>query len=116
MIPLLADISFADASILGVVVIVLVFLSGWFFDYRRDQREAAGQFEPRATPALHRQFVTREEFEKLEQRVDDLRVELLEKLDDNNEEGEKRVVKLHERIDALPSRIITLLRETKGLL
>lgn len=95
------------ASSIGWVVVILTGLVVSFSTVWKNLR---------ATPALHRQFVTREEFEKLEGRVDDLRMELLEKLHDNNTAAEDRVKDLHKRIDALPTRIISLLRETKGLL
>ena len=70
----------------------------------------------RPNPALHKQFVSREEFDKLESRVDAMREDLLLKLEENNRLGEGRALKLHERINGIPAQIIALLGGTKGLL
>ncbi len=68
------------------------------------------------TPPLGEEFVTRREFEALEKRIDEKIDELGTQLASNNEAGEKRVVALQDRINALPGEIIKLLRQTKDLL
>ncbi|HTJ77952.1 MAG TPA: hypothetical protein VL357_03075 [Rariglobus sp.] len=103
MTPLLADLSMSDAPVLGGAVLVIVFLSSWLFNYRRDQREASGQFEPRATPALHHQFVTRAEFEKHTE-------DISKRLDKIEEAGEQRVIRIYDKLDKQTERIIEIVR------
>lgn len=67
-------------------------------------------------PALTEEFVTRREFIVLENRIDLKMDELGKQITANSQAGEDRVIKLHNRLNSLPSEIIDLLRKTKGLL
>ena len=97
---------------MGALVVALIALTGWFFQYKKDRREEDAKHEPRATPALHRQFVTREEFEK---HADDIG----HRLDKIEEAGEARVIRLYDKIDrtseATVSRIIEIISKQKKL-
>lgn len=56
---------------LGYVVFALILLSRWLWDYNRARREEGGQYEPKATPPLHKEYVTRTEVEKIERTLKD---------------------------------------------
>lgn len=55
---------------IGIVVICLITLSRWLWDYNRSRREELQQHEPRANPPLHKEYVTREDHKKLEERFE----------------------------------------------
>jgi hypothetical protein len=90
---------------IGVIVLALIFLSRWLWDYNRSRREEAQQFEPKANPALHHTFATKGELERLERDVAKI-----------EEEQRDDIAALHKRIDAVPDRVIALLKQTKGLI
>lgn len=68
MTPLLAQSTESlPAATVGVVVLSLILLTRWLWDYNRAKREESAQVEPRANPPLHKEYVTKEQHAKLEQ-------------------------------------------------
>jgi hypothetical protein len=68
MIPLLAQSTQPlSYQTVGVIVLTLVLLTRWLWDYNRAKREENALHEPRANPPLHKEYVTREQHAKLEQ-------------------------------------------------
>lgn len=51
---------------IGILVISLIYLSRWLWDYNRERRDAAAEFEPKASPALHKEYATKVELERIE--------------------------------------------------
>lgn len=104
MIHLLAQSSGIDPAFMGALVVALIALSGWFFQYKKDRREEDAKHEPKASPALHRQFVTREEYERHAADIHD-------QINALRREGEDRVRRIHERMDKQTDRIIEVIRD-----
>ena len=90
----------------GATVIILMMISKWLWDYNRSKREEAASYEPRATPALHHQFVTRHEFER---HVEDINT----RLDKIEEAGEQRVIRIYDKMDKQTERIIEIIRTSR---
>jgi Tfp pilus assembly protein PilO len=104
MIPLLLAQASPDPAFMGALVVALIAITGWFFQYKRDRREEEQSSRP--SPALHRQFVTREEFDR---HVEEIAAQLVEL----RREGEDRVRRIHERMDKQTDRIIEVIRDQK---
>ena len=85
----------------GMVALAVMFGSKWLWDYSRSRREAEGQHEPKATPPLHRQFVTREEFQTLAARVDAIACEVHDGFAKLDHKRSVSVANLHSAITAL---------------
>jgi hypothetical protein len=109
-VTLLAESSSIDPAFMGALVFALIALTGWFFQYKKDRREEEARHEPRATPALHHQFVTRQEFQG---HVEDVG----HRLDKIEQAGEARVIRIYDKIDQTSEktvdRIIKLISEQK---
>lgn len=140
-----------NPSSVGVIVLILMILTRWLWDYNRARREDAESHEPKANPPLHQVYAPLARVEKLEGEVSGLkstindafreaahtssnsRQKIYDRLNEQGETlatlsgqferiaGELVAVKddqaeFNKRIDALPTRMITLLRETKGLI
>lgn len=52
------------AEFIGLVVLVLILLTRWLWDYNKNRREEAALHEPKANPPLHKEYVTRTEHER----------------------------------------------------
>lgn len=67
MMPFLAQSTeTVSAGTLGIVMLCLIILTRWLWDYNRARREDSAQHEPRANPPLHKEYVTKEQHAKLE--------------------------------------------------
>lgn len=110
----------------GMVVLALMLLTRWLWEYNREQRAKEALHEPKATPPLHTQFAAKADLTKLEVRVDNLTTEIrggFDRLDAKrsssiagiHDDLNAGLEKVHKRIDAIPAHVISLLRETQQL-
>ena len=108
-------------------MLTAAFLTKWLWDYNRERREERAELEPRANPPLHATYASKAEcvlhnarVEHLEQKVDanykDLDAKRSMSVANLHEKFEEQTRELNARIDAIPARTISLLRETKNLL
>lgn len=103
MMPPLSDISHPSTESIGLFVLILVYLSRWFFDYSRNRREEAAQLEPKANPPLHQTFATKEAHAELKREIDKL---------DN--ERRVSVAKLHDKQEAMGTRLARVEEKCDG--
>lgn len=62
-----------SAEFIGMLVVGIIFLTRWLWDYNRSRREETQQHEPRANPPLHKEYVTKADYTK---ESDELKAEL----------------------------------------
>lgn len=87
----------------ALVVLSLVLLSRWLWDYNRSRRDDEERHEPKAVPALHLTYATKSEHSALATRMDE---EL------GRERGARK--KIHEDIAALQALTAALQVELRG--
>ncbi|MFA6962431.1 MAG: hypothetical protein WC205_16875 [Opitutaceae bacterium] len=72
MISLLAQTTAPlSAEFFGMVALALIIMSRWLFDYNRSRREESDRLEPKSTPPLHERFISRPEYTRDQQEVDE---------------------------------------------
>lgn len=100
----------------GMVALAVMFGCKWLWDYNRQRRDADAQHEPKATPPLHRQFVTREEFQALAERVDGIAAEVHEGFRALDHKRSVSVANLHAAITQLGNAVRSEIKaDTKGV-
>lgn len=87
----------------ALVVLSLIVLTRWLWDYNRARRDDEQRHEPRANPALHLTYATKQEHSDLATRFDD---EL------GRERGARK--KMHEEIAALQAISAALKAEARA--
>lgn len=48
-----------SAEFIGMLVLGLILLTRWLWDYNKNRREETAQHEPRANPPLHKEYVSK---------------------------------------------------------
>lgn len=101
---------------IGLVVIALIYLSRWLWDYNRSRREDAGQHEPRAHPPLHVTFASREEHAELKGRVDGIETKIDEGFQRLDARRSSSVAGLHDDLeDSITSLRLEVKADIKGV-
>lgn len=103
--PLLAQFSPPSPEAIGILVLGLVFLTRWLWDYNRSRREDAAQHEPRSTPPLHEKFATKAELAALSERVDSLSGEIKHGFERLDEKRSVSIAGLHKRLETAVTEI-----------
>ncbi len=62
LLPLAQSTAPLSHEMLGMIVIGLMLMSRWLWDYNRQRREEAAQIEPKSNPPLHERFISRPEY------------------------------------------------------
>ena len=86
-----------STEFIGMVVLSLVFLSRWLWDYNRQKREEDERKEPKSNPPLHERFVEVPDYQKDQELID-------ERL--NSATASRK--KMHGEIDELGNRVTAL--------
>lgn len=134
-----ASLQEPSAEFIGLVVLVLILVSRWLWDYSRHEREQTQLHEPRANPPLHKEYVSKADHDQFrKETVEELkrhagrRAEIYEA---QKQQGEKLVrletmvaqqgedlsalkeqtKELQERITSVPQRTIDLLLDAQRL-
>lgn len=54
----------------GMLVLGLIFVSRWLWDYRKNTREEDDRKEPKSNPPLHERFISRPEYTRDQEEID----------------------------------------------
>lgn len=102
MVWILAQLSSGGVSAenLGIFILAAAFLSKWAWDYKRASREDTAAAEPKANPPLHKQFVTREEFQALSGRFEEIGRELRSSFIELDRKRSVSIAGLHDDLSA----------------
>jgi DNA anti-recombination protein RmuC len=119
----------ASPYAVGIIVSVIMALTLWLFEYRRDQREMnretarvneraqdqqaarVREMEPRLDPPAHKHFATKEEVQRLEIRANRLDEKIDHNFTDLNSARSKSIEGLHRRIETEAGKLRDEMRE-----
>jgi len=121
----------ADSATFGIVVAVILALTLWLFEYRRDQREAKRdedrkiekiqaekerlqqEKEPRANPPLHQQFASHDDVADLEADIRKLEVDFNARDAANAKTSHESREKIYNSIRSLEQSVSALKKENE---
>jgi hypothetical protein len=86
-------------TLIGLIVIALIYLSRWLWDYNRARREDAEQHEPRANPPLHTTYASKQEHAELKARVDNIETKIDEGFQRLDAKRSSSVAGLHDDLE-----------------
>ena len=97
-----------NASLITLVAVVLWALLQMLWRIQDRSREAGDQYEPKATPPLHKEYASKEELRTVDTKVDFLRSDMQREFRETRDSSSRSREKIYEGLRSLETKVAGL--------